>query len=307
MQTCDDVRHDLSNTQDKTDVLALYDSNHDMKITKDEFISAHGNMGNSVDAFDFIQSVFIQADTLGKPHDEGSAASHSSIELGRFFRLNWGWREFLTSGGGIAYPWRVVLENTMGSGLTSNERVKAFKQANFVLSNLIIALKDQDKYPSKTEMEEKLFTCKSNANHESQQIVDDCFEKIFYAGSSVVTSSSSNESIFGFSLAYPSQWKPEKGSIYESKSLQVARCLVVEGSLSYSDFAATMGCKSAKLSHTSEKNEVDHTAEILAWTFGALFICSLLGLAYTFFWHLPKKLKQTKPGSRIDHDDSFSA
>ena len=133
MQTCDNVRVDLSNTQDKTDMLALYDSNNDMKITKDEFISAHGGMGNSADAFDFIQCVFIQAEKLGKPRD---GSSIPAIELGRFFRLNWGWREFLTSGGNIAYPWRVTLENTIGSGgLTPDERVRAFKKANFVLSN----------------------------------------------------------------------------------------------------------------------------------------------------------------------------
>eukprot|EP00957_Ditylum_brightwellii_P191691 14593473-Ditylum_brightwellii.AAC.1 len=42
MQTCDNVHIDLLGSQDKTDILALYDSNHDMKITKDEFISAHG-------------------------------------------------------------------------------------------------------------------------------------------------------------------------------------------------------------------------------------------------------------------------
>ena len=252
MQTCDDVRVNLSNTQDKTDVLALYDSNHDMKITKDEFISAHGDMGNSADSFGFIQSVFVQADTLGKPRDEGSAAP--SIELGRFFRLNWGWREFLTSGGDISYPWRVVLENTMGSGLTSDERVAAFKQANFVLSNLIVALKDQEKYPTKTEMEKKLITCESN-DHESQRLVDNCFEKVFYAGSekSSDIASSSAESIFGFLLAYPSKWKPENGDIYKSKSLQVARCLVVEGSLSYSDISAAMGCKSAHSSHNRRR------------------------------------------------------
>ena len=85
MQTCNDVRTELSNTQDEADVLASYDSNHDMKITSDEFISAHGG-SNSADAFDFIRSVFIQADTLGKPSDNGSAMT--SIELGRFFHLN---------------------------------------------------------------------------------------------------------------------------------------------------------------------------------------------------------------------------
>uniref|UniRef100_A0A7S2EKX3 EF-hand domain-containing protein n=1 Tax=Ditylum brightwellii TaxID=49249 RepID=A0A7S2EKX3_9STRA len=298
MQTCDDVRVDLSGSQDKTDVLALYDSNHDMKITRDEFISAHGEGGNSADAFDFIHSVFIQADTLGKPSDDDEASA-PSIELGRFFRLNWGWLEYLTSGGNIFYPWRVVLENTMGSGgLTSSERVAAFRKANFVLTNLIVALTDQDKYPSKSEMEKKLVRCESNDNSESQEHLTSCFEEVFHTSTtsskeSTATSGDTAESIFGYPLAYPSKWEPENG-IYDSRSLEVVRCLVVQGSLTHSEISHAMGCNSALLS-ISSKEEVDQTAKILAWVFGALFICSLVALAYTLFGYLPKKLKSSKP------------
>ena len=80
MQTCDDVRSDAIGNQDSDDVLALYDVNHDMKITKNEFTSAHGALSNSEDAFDFILSVFIQPEVLGKPKEESP-----SIELGQFF------------------------------------------------------------------------------------------------------------------------------------------------------------------------------------------------------------------------------
>jgi len=64
MQTCVDVHSEaISSDQDSSeDILFLYDTNHDMKITKDEFTSAQGSLSNSEDAFDFISSVFIQGD-----------------------------------------------------------------------------------------------------------------------------------------------------------------------------------------------------------------------------------------------------
>ena len=42
MQTCDNVRTDAINNPNDDNVLASYDTNNDMKITKDEFILAHG-------------------------------------------------------------------------------------------------------------------------------------------------------------------------------------------------------------------------------------------------------------------------
>mmetsp|Transcript_16115 Transcript_16115/g.17771 ORF Transcript_16115/g.17771 Transcript_16115/m.17771 type:complete len:629 (-) Transcript_16115:371-2257(-) len=245
MQTCDDVRADAMKGQQGTDdVLAVYDTNHDMKITKEEFEFAHGALENSADAFDFIQS--IQPDILGKPHD-GSTVDHA-IELGQFFQLNWGWREFFTTGGGIAYPWREIRENTIGSGGTtsSSERVAAFKQANAVLMGLIVALKDPDLYPSKKVMEEKLINCNSNGIIERQYLAD-CAAGVFFFAESGDDSSiplSGGESIFGIPLAYPSQWKPS-ATFYESKSLKVASCLVVQGSLSLSQLSDAMGCSSA--------------------------------------------------------------
>lgn len=284
MQTCDEVRNDLSNTDD---VLALYDSNHDMKITREEFMSAHGDMNNSADAFEFIQSVFLEASTLGK-------ASSSSLELGRFFRLNWGWREFLTSGGNIALPWRTVLENTIGSGgSTSEERVAAFKQANYILSNLIVELNDQDKYPSKAEMEAKLINCGSD-----HLAMDECFGEVFY--SSETTGSSKGDSLFGTPLAYPYEWKPEDGT-YESRSSQVAKCLIVCGTLSESEFSDAMGCKVSSAYDSAGLTEGGRyqTANILAWVFGAVSIVCLSGLAFVLFSYIPSKLEEQKQEQQV--------
>ena len=290
MQTCGNVRDHLVSSQDENDVLALYDSNHDMKITKDEFMTAHGEIGNSEDAFDFIQSVFIQSEALGKPTDEPLS---SSIELGRFFRLNWGWREFLTSGGDIAYPWRITLENTIGSGdLTTDERTETFKKVNIVLSSLIVTLKDQKKYPSKLEMEQKLINCESN-DAEGQVLIENCFSEVFYIGSK--GSSDSVDSIFGSALAYPSNWKPNR-DVYESKPLQVAMCLIVEGSLTYSDISEAMGCDTGSVSENIKMDEEDDTTKILAWSFGMLFVGSLLVLTYTFFFYLPHYAKKSMGG-----------
>ncbi len=298
MQTCDDVRVDLENNQDD-DVLALYDSNHDMKITKDEFKSAHGDNTNSDDAFDFIQSVFIDAaDDLGKP-DGGSAPS---IELGRFFQLNWGWQEFLKSGGNIFYPWRVVLENTIGSGgSTAEKRVSAFKKSNFVLSKLITALKDEDKYPSKSEMEKKLINCDSD--DEDSDYVAQCLSNAFYVADSVEGSSDYSgdaEEIFGTPLAYPSKWKPEDG-VYNNKSLKVASCLVTHGSLTHSEIKDAMGCdtfvsksvSSGSSGSSAVEKSSGKTATALAWVFGVLFTCSVLGLVYVFAVLLPAKLQSS--------------
>merc|ERR1712194_401590 len=55
MQTCDDVRSDAIENDD--DLLARIDTDHDMKITKEEFISAHDmTLNQAHDAYDFILS-----------------------------------------------------------------------------------------------------------------------------------------------------------------------------------------------------------------------------------------------------------
>ncbi|VEU36698.1 unnamed protein product [Pseudo-nitzschia multistriata] len=238
MQTCDNVRADARDSDDE-DLFALLDANHDMMITKEEFTSALGPLPNSEDAFDFIQSVFAQPEVLGKPNDNENELS--SIHLGQFYHINWGWREFLTSGGDISYPWRFVLENTIGPmGLSSpDERVAAFKEANVVLSNLIIAILDQEKYPNKAAMEKTLIDCDTSTESESQsQYLASIVDKILLAqtsGSSYIpvgagdggAAASFDESIFGTPLAYPSGWKPSS-DIYNSKPLKVAICLAVQ-------------------------------------------------------------------------------
>merc|ERR1711862_56986 len=171
-----------------------------------------------------------------------------------------GWREYLETDGEISYPWRSILENTIGPlGNSSPEsRVTAFKQANSILSNLFIALRDETKYPSKAKMEEKLINC--NANSIDSQHINDCAAEVFLGesgGPSYIpigpgdggAATLSGESIFGTPLAYPSQWKPGP-DFYDSRLLKVAKCLVKEGHLSMSDTLESMGCDRAPATAT---------------------------------------------------------
>ena len=242
MQTCDDARYDAINGGDG--VLNEIDTNHDMEITKEEFIHANKYSDNVDDAFDFISSVLIQPELLGKPKNE------TSIELGQFFHINWGWREYLKTGGDISYPWRSILENTIGAlGNESPEsRVSSFKKANFILSSLIIELQNSWKYPSREKMEESLINCDTD-NTDSLHITK-CANQVFLAesgGSSYIpigpgdggAASLSDESIFKIPLAYPSQYKPE---FHDSRLLKVAKCLVTDGTISLLEALVSMGC-----------------------------------------------------------------
>jgi len=281
MQTCVDVRSEVTDSPNDatfTGVLSLYDTNKDMKITKDEFTSARGGLSNSEDAFNFISSVFIQPEVLGKAKD---TAVSPSIEVGQFFHINWGWREFLATNGNIAYPWRAILENTMGSGgQTAEARVASFNQANLVLSQLIDVLQDQDKYATIADMENKLLNCDTTGS-ESQHLAD-CASRLFLGesgGSSYIPGGSGDsgaavsdeETIFGKPLAYPSQWKPS-ADFYKSKSLKVASCLLVQGPLTFSD----MGCSELDKSRSepeisaASSGEAGKVAKGLAWTFGTI-------------------------------------
>jgi hypothetical protein len=292
MQTCVDVRSEATDTPDAaalTGVLSLYDTNHDMKITKDEFASAQGGLKNSDDAFNFISSVFIQPEVLGKT--KGITAA-PSIEIGQFFHINWGWREFLTSYGNIIYPWRAILENTIGSGgQTAEARVTSFKQANTVLSQLIGVLQDQDEYPSIVDMENKLINC-DTTGREIQHLAN-CASQAFLGesgGSSYIPigpgdtggAASDGELIFGKPVAYPSQWKPD-ADFYESRSMKVASCLVVQGPLTLSEMYNLMGC-TEPINNGSEPDlsaatseEAGKMAEGLAWTFGVTLVVFILG------------------------------
>jgi len=49
-----------------------------MKITKEEFTSAHGSLSNSEDAFDSFSSVFIQGDVLGKTTPSTSSSKNNN-------------------------------------------------------------------------------------------------------------------------------------------------------------------------------------------------------------------------------------
>merc|ERR1712176_689018 len=246
MQTCDDVRSDAIENDDDN-LIARIDTDHDMKITQEEFIIAHDTpLIQSHDAFDFISSVVIQPELLGKP----TTGESTSIELGQFFHVNWGWREYFKTGGDISYPWRSILENTIGP-LGNNSpasRVAAFKQANYILSNLIIALRDDVKYPSKAIMEERLINC--DISDTDSQYITNCSAQVFQSesgGSAYIpigpadggAAALRGESIFGTPLAYPSQWKPD---FYDSRLLKVAKCLVGDGFTHLSDMLESMGC-----------------------------------------------------------------
>ncbi len=303
MQTCVDVRSEVTDSPDAatfTGVLSLYDTDQDMKITKDEFTSAQEGLSNSEDAFNFISSVFIQPEVLGKT-DKDNAPAAPSIDVGQFFHLNWGWREFLTTYGNIAYPWRSILENTIGSGgQTAEARVASFNQANAVLSQLIDVLQDQDEYPSISDMENKLINCDTTGTTESHQYLADCASQLFLGesgGSSYIpvgagdsgAAASDGESVFGKPLAYPSQWKPS-ADFYESRSMKVASCLVTQGPLTLSEMYNLMGCsvpansgsESGVSAEASTRDEVGKTAEALAWAFGVILVVLLCAIACVY-------------------------
>ena len=85
MQTCDNVCTHAINNPNDFNVLASYDINNDMTITKDEFILAHGSVRNNVAAFDCIRSVFIQPKFLASQIAylrPSSSLVSSSISIG---------------------------------------------------------------------------------------------------------------------------------------------------------------------------------------------------------------------------------
>jgi len=239
MQTCDDARIDAIGVgSGGDDLLASIDANHDMKITREEFMSSFlGPLDNGGDAFHFIRSVILQPQSLGAPENDEEPA----IELGQFFHINWGWREFLTSGGDILYPWRFIIDNSIGPlGLpTPEERVAAFKQANNMISNLVDALKDQSKYPTIVQMEDKLIDCNKDPGHKSkarkQNSVYNTSMAFMEASAGLSyyhigagdggAGALSGDSIFGSQLAYPAEWKPDQ-FFHESRLAKVAKCLV---------------------------------------------------------------------------------
>jgi len=264
MQACDDVRaHAIENDNDQTiDLLAAIDANHDMKISKEEFVDAHdASLDNAEDAFDFISSVIVQPELFGKPT---SANEEASIELGQFFHINWGWREWLKTGGDISYPWRSILENTIGPLGHKNsheDRVTAFKRVNSILSNLIVAVRDETKYPSKVFMEAKLINC--DTNFITEYAISSCAAQVSsYHGGSVDyipigpgdngAGTLYGESIFDIPLAYPSQWKPERAHFFDDRLLKVANCLVNEKFVTLEDTLDLMGCSVGQREHDDD-------------------------------------------------------
>merc|ERR1719401_1599129 len=125
-----------------------------MKITRDEFIAFHNNKANADEVFSFLKS--LQPSVLGK-----SLSSAETINLGVFFHVNWGWREFAATSGSISYPWREILENTVGvGGDTAKARVRAFNKANAIISTLAKILSDSSsKYTTIELMEQHFLNC----------------------------------------------------------------------------------------------------------------------------------------------------
>jgi len=270
MQTCDDVRTDAIKNDDGA--LATIDADHDMKISREEFISAHNDYDDdkgatsdqAYDAFDFISSVIVQPELFGYY----KSSSSPSIELGQFFHINWGWREYLKTGGDISYPWRSIIENTIGSlGNNSPEsRVASFKQANSILSNLIIALRDQTAYPSKVYMESKLINC--DANFIAEYAISNCaaqvsshhggaFDYIPIGPGDGGSGTLDGEFIFDLPLAYPSQWTPEKSHFVDNRLLKVATCLVHEEFITLEDTLELMGCSVGQKQHDNQDEDED--------------------------------------------------
>lgn len=255
MHTCHDVQQTVKRSESisKSFVKSLeYDADGDLSITAEEFTAAHP-FNNSDVAFDFVKS--IQPDVLGK-------SESASIELGQFFHMNWGWREFATSDGGIALPWRRILENTIGIGGDSvTERVKSFQHANAILSALLSALSDSTEYASQEDMEDKLLNCEPLPEAHAALLQECSFKthlagsggkKYFAAGDAIDT-----ESVYGIPLAYPADLE---ASFYSSKNLKVSMCLVQSGEIDISELLKNMGCSvpSEPLPHVPDCSDHGH-------------------------------------------------
>jgi len=196
----------------------------------------------------------------------------------------------------------------------------AFKQANAILSHLLVALKDVNEYPSITEMEEKLMECDSSdleagvalaSCGAATHLAESGGSSYFPIGSGDSGAAAANsESVFGTPLAYPSEWVPDT-EFYESRSLKVASCLVFQGSLTYSELFESMGCPTTSATSLS-RAQSNETATVLSWTFGALFVSSLLGLAYVLMVYVPRTFQvkvessgHTSNGGATGHSDLF--
>lgn len=291
MQTCQDVQTAAVSTDLPKSNILSYDSNGDMKITREEFIAAH-DADNSDEAFNFLKS--IQPSVLGK-----SLPSTESIELGQFFHVNWGWREFAASSGGISLPWRAILENTIGVGGDSAEaRVLAFDHSNAIHSTLAKILSDSDRYPTIELMQEHFLRCgalpESQANDlatcsSQTHLANSGGDKYFPVGPGDGGSSTRTNSIFGIPLAYPPVWTPD---FYESNYLKVASCIVVNKESTLSEVLESMGCKinigeaETRVAASAEYEELctqNKTAAVLAGIFGGLFLITLVFIVRRIF------------------------
>jgi len=320
MQTCHDVQADvLSNTESNYGILS-YDTNGDMKITKYEFCSIH-DAPNSEDTFDFLLA--IQPTALGKLYD--SSTEEPYLELGQFLHLNWGWREFATSNGGISYPWRTILENTIGvGGDTAEERVAAFRRANAVSSALVNVLNNSsDKYPSMNVMKASFLQCEALPEFQSDAIAacsaktflaDSGGEKYFPVGPGDSGASYGKSSLFGTPLAYPSIWIPD---FYDSDYLKVATCLVRNGEMSFTDLLESMGCKQESgdgiVLETNRKNsengEVCSGINNMA-TISIIVLTSLLGLSISavigyHLWMIKQRKNNPNPNPNLSKQEEW--
>jgi len=126
-------------------------------------------------------------------------------------------------------------------------------------------------------MENKLINCEGEVNSSESQHLANCASLVFFGesgGSSYISvgpgdggaALSSGESTFGKPLAYPSEWKPS-ADFYDSRSLKVASCLVVQGSLSIVEMSNSMGCSTPDHSEPAlPANQTSgKTTEVLAW------------------------------------------
>ena len=118
-------------------------------------------------------------------------------------------------------------------------------------------------------------------------------------------------------MAYPAEWKPDT-SMYSSKTLIVASCLVSQGSLTFSELTKSMGCKTLpyddhqSLATTPNLPYDDHQSlattpnqieTTLPWVFGALFVLTLAGLAYVLMVYTPNKIHESKTSLDVTTTD----
>jgi hypothetical protein len=246
MQTC----HDVQNDNSVKSTAQTYDTDNNFKITKDEFIAAH-SAPNGAAAFEFVKSLQPVWSLARRTHPQLSSASSCMPTGGGGNLLHPGVESRTHGGTFLKTP--LVPEVHLGLSASFHFKTKMPSSLLFLRPSLI------PKYPSVAAMEDKLLNCEELPQAEATMLAScsakshlgESGGKSYYPigpGDGGASSATSNNSIFGISLTYPSMWQAD---FYTSKNLKAASCLISTGELHLSELLQSMGCGALAAEHAA--------------------------------------------------------